>query len=359
MKKFNLFKVLILVSCITFFAIACKKELTTENKNPIENAKSWYIDHKSNSKTAFKASNDATESIATQFDWDNAKVYNFSDGKEVIATPVKMAKPNNKTVPGSFMLLIYKTDNQYHSQIIYNENDNYFSKTATKSDIEASFMIGQKNNELRSLAKSKATLSNPSGGKIMNMPIDETLCIDWYLIETITWPDGYVSVDETYLYTTCPSVGGGGGGGGSEPEDEPLWGDVINESNIDPIDTAALNLANINSKEKEFNWKVYSAPGGIEFTARQKIYLKTQAFVVWTIDHLDNIGISSTGSSQDSRGWSVSPSVVSWTDSSSWNFAKGTLTFKDTRSKMKYGTLANRYKTKQAYGEWLMSTFTN
>lgn len=350
---------LILVSCITFFAIACKKELTTENKNPIENAKSWYIDHKANSKTAFIASNDITENIATQIDWENTKVYNFSDGKEVIATPVNMAKPNNKTVPGSFMLLIYQTNGEYQSQMIYNQKDNYFSENASKSDIEASFMVVQKNNELRSLAKSKATLSNPSGGKIMNMPIDETLCIDWYLIETITWPDGYVSVDETYLYTTCPSVGGGGGGGGSEPEDEPLWGDVINQSDITTIDTAALHLANIDSKEKEFNWKVYSAPGGIEFTARQKIYLKTQAFVIWTVDHLDNVGISSTGNTQDSKGWDVSPSVISWSDLSSWSFAKGTLKFKDNRSKMRYNTLLQKNKSKQAYGEWLTSTFLN
>lgn len=256
------------------------------------------------------------------------------------------------------MLLIYKTDNQYQSQIIYNGKDNYFSKTATKADIEASFMTGQKNNELRSLAKSRATLSNPTNGKIMNMPIDETLCIDWYLIETITWSDGSTSVDETYLYTTCPS-GGGGGGGGTEPEDEPLWGEVINESDITPIDTAALNLANIDSKEKEFNWKVYIAPDGIEFTARQKIYLKTQAFVVWTVDHLDNIGISSTGNTQDSKGWDVSPSVVSWSDLSSWGFAKGTLTFKDNRSKMRNSILVQKNKSKQAYGEWLMSTFLN
>lgn len=274
MKKFNLFKVLILVSCITFFAIACKKELTTENKNPIENAKSWYIDHKANSKTAFIASNDITENIATQIDWENTKVYNFSDGKEVIATPVNMAKPNNKTVPGSFMLLIYQTNGEYQSQMIYNQKDNYFSENASKSDIEASFMVVQKNNELRSLAKSKKTLLNPSNGKVMNMPIDETLCIDWYLIETITWPDGYVSVEETYLYTTCPPSGGGGGGGTNPEEFIPDFGqatDILESSNIQfENDTARLkkdvwiflNAETFDFKSRELIYQVKTSYSG-------------------------------------------------------------------------------------------------
>ena len=214
MKKFNLFELLILVLfLLAFFASACKKELSIENKTSIENAKEWYLKLTANSRTTFKASDDMTESIVTQFDWNNAKIYDFSDGKEVIGTPIIIKKANNKTVSGSFMLLVYKTDNQYHSQIIYNEKDNYYSKTAMNSDIEASFIVGQNNNALRSLAKSKKMRSNSSDGRLMNMPIDETLCIDWYWIETITWPDGYVSVDETYLYTTCSSPGHSGSGG--------------------------------------------------------------------------------------------------------------------------------------------------
>lgn len=47
----------------------------------------------------------------------------------------------------------------------------------------------------------------------------EEICIDWYLVTTVYWPDGTTEVYEEYLYTQC--YGGTGGGGGGAPPSPP------------------------------------------------------------------------------------------------------------------------------------------
>lgn len=271
MKKLNLFKMLILVSCIAFFAIACKKELTTKNGSTIENAKSWYIDHTANSKTTLNASNDATESIATQFDWNTAKIYNFSDGKEVIATPVNMVKPNNKTVPGSFMLLVFKDNNEYHSQMIYNQKDNYFGETASKSDIEVSFMVAQKNKELMSLAKSKEKLHNNANGKVMVAENTPVVCTDWYWVIYICDDEGNFLelIDEIYLNTTCTEGTGDGGGGGNEIGIvDPIVLDFGQATDI--LESSSIQFENDTARSKKDVW-IFLKAGTFDFKSREVI----------------------------------------------------------------------------------------
>lgn len=224
--------------------------------------------------------------------------------------------------------------------MIYNQKDNYFSENASKSDIEASFMVVQKNNKLRSLTKSKKTLLNSSNGKVMNMPIDETLCIDWYLIETITWPDGYVSVEETYLYTTCPPSGGGGGGGGEE-EPEPIV--EFGQSDDTPIG-ATMEESSSEIKIVNVSWYCYKVNGtDLKFKSYEKIKIGPPLIgTQWLIANISHTSMSPEGTIE---GQNIS-SILNWAEgettmNSAW--AKMKLNFKDKRTYHWKGILRTRY----------------
>jgi hypothetical protein len=189
---------LIIVSFISLFALSCKKESTKEN--PLEDAKDWYLKLTANSKTSFKSSKEKTENVTTEYIWNKAKVYIFSDGKEVVGIPTNVVMSNKYDAPGSYMLLVYKTNNIYNSLIIFNEKNGYLNNTPSTSDVEAAFIVGLKNRELKSLSKSKDVVSKVPKGKTMLVP-SEPVCIDWYLTTYTydSWGNVIEILSEIYL----------------------------------------------------------------------------------------------------------------------------------------------------------------
>lgn len=255
-NKLNSSKILVLVSLLILIVFSCKKDTSIEN--PLNEAKEWYLKLSANSKTAIESNNENIAIITKKILWDKSQIYKFNDGKEVVGTPVKLTLGNKKDADGSYMLLIFKIDDVYNSQIIYNEKNDYFSNS-TSSDVEAAFLITQKNNKIKSLAKSKEALSKTSKEKVMRTEVAEDICVDWYLIETITYSDGQIAVYETYLYTICSTSGNGpgGGGGGSNDQDQNC-SDANQESEVVTISQNISSLVETTSAEtrtKIYKWK--------------------------------------------------------------------------------------------------------
>lgn len=99
---------LIIASCLILFTAGCKKDTAVEKENLLDNAKAWYLKANANSKTSLKASNDKSESLTTEFLWNTAKTYKFSDGKEVVGVQINAIMSNKYDAPGSYMLIVYK-----------------------------------------------------------------------------------------------------------------------------------------------------------------------------------------------------------------------------------------------------------
>lgn len=119
--------------------------------------------------------------------------------------------------------MVYKIDKDYHAQIIYNAKNNYFSEVTT-IDIEATFMVSEKNNELKSLAKGKKMTSKGANGKVMVRQDEPPVCTDWYWT-TYTydqWGNITSILSEVYVYTTCEENGGGDVEPNPEEEDIPI-----------------------------------------------------------------------------------------------------------------------------------------
>lgn len=335
--------------------VSCKKDgINDENLTEaqrIANAKDWY--QKTTAKIELKSSR-KVENVTQQVSWADAKLYKQADGSEIIGVPVEIGLSNGTKAKGSYLLMISKTGDTYKPVISFNEKKNYFVENIVSSKIKDWYNDATKPNNSH-----KNTLLNNTGkGKVMVVEGGNMDCTAWFLTETYYDEEGNViQYYEHYMYTICqPLIDGGEGGLPTDPEEEEDddidWGDVTDVSSFTPLDTAALDLENVTEISKVFYWGVYSAPGGIEFTAKQKLYAKKEAIVFWTVDHLDNEGIASTGSSTDSRGRTVSTEVISWTDQSSWRWAKGKLKFKDIRTKMKAGIPKVKYREYTKEGGW-------
>ena len=239
MKNFNLLKMLCLVCLLAFTNLSCEKQEDPKNDNVIESAKDWYLQLTENSTTAFRASNHTTASVATEFLWSKSQTYNFSDGKKVIGTPINLIMNNKKYIIGSCMLLIYKINDIYFSQIIYNENKDFFIDEPTNAEIEKAFTNTQKTNEKKTLAKSQESNSlKISNGKVMVREINP-VCIDWYWTTYAydEYGDIIEIISEVYLYTTCS--GDDSGSGGTPPPDEMEFNpDFGHSTSIDEISGA-------------------------------------------------------------------------------------------------------------------------
>lgn len=290
MKKQNLIKMLIFTSFLTLVSLSCRKDSQIRNDNTIESAKDWYVKLSSNSKTSLKSSKQNEEKVTTKYKWDKAKSFTFSDGKNVIGVPVNLIMGDKDDAPGSYMLLIYKTDNEYSSAIIFNQKDGYYQDSKSTSDIEAAFIINQKSKVSKSLSKDTQAYSTASKDKKMRLEV-EPVCIDWYLITTITWPDGQINVYEDYLYSTCYPTGGGGGGCACVLEPETFIPDFgVTVSTDDGGSGETTTIINGDSfVYKRVSWK-FQEGGGWWGKSTEKLWVKYENGVkTWyAIDHVEH-----------------------------------------------------------------------
>ncbi len=259
-----------MLSFLTLFALSCKKE--TESDNFLNEAQKWYLKSTLNSKTSLQSTANAVESITTKYMWNKSRYFTLSDGKEAAGTPIEITLGNKELAKGSYMLLVYKMNNVYNYKIIYDEKNNYFSDNLSSSEIEKTLNTSIKNSATKSLAKSKEMTLTKSGGqgKLMNHQISEEVCIDWYLIETITWPDGQVSVYESYLYTACYTPGGSGSSGsGGTNQTQQIVVDFGQATDI--LESSSIQFENDTARLKKDVWIFLNAET-FDFKSRELIY---------------------------------------------------------------------------------------
>ncbi|WP_316769578.1 hypothetical protein [Pedobacter frigiditerrae] len=260
-KKLNFSRILLMASFFVLFALSCKKELA--NENPLEEAKNYYLNLTANAKTSLKSNKETTQNVTTDFLWNKSRLFKFSDEKEVVGTPVKVTLSNGKEAPGSYLLLVYKKGNEFNSLIIYNAKNDYFNGVVCNSDIEAAFMVGQKNKEIKSFTKNTDdVVSKVSKGKTMVRDGSPPVCIDWYWTTYAydDWGNIIEIISEVYLYTTCTEEDGGGGGGVDpiDPDDELNCSTANQEADASTASqniSSSIETSSADTRTKTYKWK--------------------------------------------------------------------------------------------------------
>lgn len=321
---------LILVSCLTLFALACKKELTTANRNPIENAKEWYL--KANLKMELKSSR-KVENVTQDISWTDAKLYQQADGKEIIAVPVAIKLNSGTKASGSYLLMISKTDETYKHIIAYNAEKNHFTKSIDDEQVKNLY-----SNTLKANANRNSTGgTNASKGKVMVVEDD---CTAFYLLET--WYNEYgeiIEIYQHYLYTICEGMIDGGGEEEEEPEPIVEFGEAD--------DTPLSMIMEENSNENKIvnvSWYCYKVnTQNLRFKSYEKIKIVPPIIgSQWLISDISHTSMTLEGTI---AGQTVDY-ILNWsqgetTMNSAW--AKMTLNFKDKRTYTYKNTTRTRY----------------
>jgi type II secretory pathway pseudopilin PulG len=381
-------KVLILLAITSVLINGCKKDTLPNGSSPltkqqqIENAKNWYESQQKLSSATIESSKDEKAKLIFNPNWEKAAVENIN-GITVISTFVNTTLRNFDQGATTFNLVIKFDENGYESKTVTiknkEQNDMYrltpfelYDIAFTKNELANDELNAEIKVFSQAFKQEKEEIYDPSGrtevnfklAKLNNTPqTNVTVCVDYWLNIDFYSPTGaLIESTSTYLGRYCQETdiqviwwidnGDGTYGGGNDfTNDEVVWGSTEDESNFEAIDTTELNSQLANAADKAFGWRVYSATGGIAFSAHLRMFVKTQG-MVWVIRKLDFEGISNSGNISDSKGWSVTPSSVSWDDVTHWTLAAGTLKFKDNRSKVRLGQTVNVSKQYEKYGSW-------
>ncbi|MEJ5996601.1 hypothetical protein WG904_19390 [Pedobacter sp. Du54] len=256
----KLFKYGLTLTLLLIIGFACKKSVVVVDESA-KTMRDWYVNSVSNSKSVMQSTDNRIFKIEQLPDWNAAKTFQLSDGKEVVGVPLKITNAEQQKIGGSFMLFITKDGNSYRSYIAHNDEESYFEKDVSLSDLEKTFKsVAEPVNHEKKSNKAKLMVEDQS-----------EICIDWYL--TTTYYDehgGIVFQTEFYMYSTCAPVGGTGGVGGKQqmiPEEEVL--DLGEPSSIDDgKDSEIEEVVGLDTfKVAPVKWKFFNA---LTFYAQSK-----------------------------------------------------------------------------------------
>lgn len=179
--------VLLVFSTTLLLVNSCKK--TDRVENPIENAKTWYLN--TIDKVQLRSGNGTSQPIDQEIDWMTAKSFKDSAGKDIVCAVATM-KIGKGQMGGSYMLFIYRSkEGAYTSHIAWNAKKRYFEDHISDSDLMTVYNEGLK-------------VSNDQSKRSRNKNLMSAGCTDWYLVTTYynSWGD-VIGSTSRFLYTSC------------------------------------------------------------------------------------------------------------------------------------------------------------